>query len=335
MNGRKKWLIIGVILISLGAILILGVAIMNDFNLGGGKYETNTYTITEDVGSIVINSSTADITVLQSEDGECRVVCFEKKNLKHAVGCEGGELKIDLFDSRRWYEHISFGTKQTKITVYLPKVQYDSLKIKESTGDIHISKGLSFASADLSLSTGDVECYASATDTLSVKTSTGDIKCEDISVGRLKLTATTGDITVGGVEAESIDASVSTGRVTVTEASVLGDVSVKVSTGRARLESVRCKSLYSVGSTGSLTLVDVIGSEEFSIKRSTGDVSFDGCDAGRITISTDTGDVRGSLLSEKIFDVDTDTGSKSLPNTSSGGVCKITTDTGDVRITIK
>ena len=49
---------------------------------------------------------------------------------------------------------------------------------------------------------------------------------------------------------------------------------------------------------------------------------------------TDTGDVRGSLLSEKVFIVNTDTGRKEVPDTITGGRCEITTDTGDVKITI-
>ena len=50
---------------------------------------------------------------------------------------------------------------------------------------------------------------------------------------------------------------------------------------------------------------------------------------------TDTGDVKGSLLSEKIFIPTTDTGDVDVPKTVTGGRCEITTDTGDIKITVK
>ena len=51
-------------------------------------------------------------------------------------------------------------------------------------------------------------------------------------------------------------------------------------------------------------------------------------------VETDTGDVRGSLLTEKTFIVQTDTGSVDVPETTTGGKCEITTDTGDIEIEI-
>ena len=56
--------------------------------------------------------------------------------------------------------------------------------------------------------------------------------------------------------------------------------------------------------------------------------------AAEILIKTDTGDVKGSLLSEKVFVVQTDTGSIDVPKTVSGGRCEITTDTGDIKISL-
>ncbi len=81
-------------------------------------------------------------------------------------------------------------------------------------------------------------------------------------------------------------------------------------------------------------MTDVIASGKFDIERSTGNVIFTRCDALEITVLTDTGDVRGSLLSEKIFFYETDTGDVDLPETLGGGKCKITTDTGDINITV-
>ena len=52
------------------------------------------------------------------------------------------------------------------------------------------------------------------------------------------------------------------------------------------------------------------------------------------TAFSDTGDVSGTLLTEKVFVVRSGSGKIRVPETVSGGMCKITTSTGDVSIQI-
>jgi DUF4097 and DUF4098 domain-containing protein YvlB len=79
----------------------------------------------------------------------------------------------------------------------------------------------------------------------------------------------------------------------------------------------------------------VVAEETFSIHRSTGDVRFDRCDASNISVTTDTGDVTGTLCSDKVFEVETDTGRKQVPASRGEDRCRITTDTGDVKLRIE
>ena len=74
---------------------------------------------------------------------------------------------------------------------------------------------------------------------------------------------------------------------------------------------------------------------EFNLERNTGDIEFHGCDAETIYVETDTGDVTGTLLTDKVFITETDTGSVDVPKSVSGGRCEISTDTGDIRIEIQ
>lgn len=83
-----------------------------------------------------------------------------------------------------------------------------------------------------------------------------------------------------------------------------------------------------------MTLKNVIAAETFSIERSTGKVRFDGCDAAEILVKTGTGDVKGTLLSEKIFIARSNTGRVDVPQTVTGGRCEIITSTGDIEIHI-
>ena len=150
----------------------------------------------------------------------------------------------------------------------------------------------------------------------------------------LSIKESTGDVSIlNNFKFDSIDITVSTGDINI-ENVTAGSIGIKVSTGDTFLTNVTCESLASTGSTGDITMSGVIASGKFSIERSTGDVKFDKCDAAEIFVLTDTGDVTGTLLSEKIFFPDSDTGKIDVPKTTSGGKCEITTDTGDIKIRI-
>lgn len=295
----KIWLIVATSLVVLGIITFGVVMTMLNWDftrLGTVKYETNSYETDESFHNISIDTDTADITVLPSDDGRAKVVCYEESKLKHNVSVENDTLIISLSDSRKWYDHIGINFTNQKITVYLPESEFKSLVIEASTADVDISKGFYFGEVD-------------------IETSTGDVK-------------------IDGVSADNVELSVSTGKIEASDI-ICGDIEIEVNTGKANLTNVKCGNLISKGNTGDFSLTGVVASEKFNIERTTGDVKFDGCDAKEIHVETDTGNVKGSLLSEKVFIARTDTGRINVPKTTSGGVCEITTDTGDIIINIK
>ena len=318
----KVWIITAASLVLIGCILFAEVMTTLEWDfmkLATVKYETNTYEISEVFNGISVDTDTADITFVLSDDGLCRVECHEKETAKHSVTVKDGTLTIDLVNEKSVYDFIgyiglNFGSP--KITVYLPKTEYTNLFIKGDTGDIEIPDDFIFQDIDISLCTGVVDLCASASGMMKIKTSTGGICAKNISVGSLNLT-------------------VSTGKVTVSDVSCKGDITVSVSTGKTYLTNAVCKSVISKGNTGDIYLKNVIATEKFSIERSTGDVKFDGSDAKEIFVRTDTGDVTGSLLTDKVFITQTDTGKVNVPKTADGGKCEIITDTGDIKITIR
>lgn len=315
----KIWLIIAASLVLAGGLLFSAVmaALKWDFTkLSTVKYETNTYELSEEYNAIAVTTATADIVLVPSDNAKSTVVCCERKNERHSVTVKDGTLVIEAVDTRKWYEYIGIDFGSPKITVTVPRGEYGALSVRSSTGDVEIPKDLTFDRVDISESTGDVTCRASVSGRLTVKTSTGDIRVENASAGALDLSVSTGNVTVSGVVCT-------------------GDVTVRVSTGKTTLTDVTCNNVRTSGDTGDISLKNVIAADKFSIERSTGDVKLDGCDAAELAIKTDTGDVTGSLLTEKVFIAQADTGRVDVPKTASGGKCTITTDTGDIKITIR
>ena len=148
----------------------------------------------------------------------------------------------------------------------------------------------------------------------------------------LTVKTSTGDINIDDFRAEMINLSVSTGKICGRNIECAKTFSTEVSTGKISLTDIMCKSFISIGSTGDITLKNVLASDECNIKRNTGDVIFDNCDALKLTVRTSTGDVTGTLRSEKNFIAKTSTGKINVPDTNSGGKCEITTSTGDILI---
>ncbi len=317
----KAWLIVGLLLILAGGLLFVGELALHHWDLGAfgtAKLDTGTAEISESFRNISITSDTEEIRFLPSEDGVCRVDYAVMETRKLSASVQGDTLSIEGIDQRKWSDNISFSfgvTEEPRITVYLPGRDYAALSIEEDTGDILLPGDFSFESIRVKTDTGDVDCRASSSGLLSIDTDTGDTRLESLSAGALSL-------------------STDTGRIELRSVACTGDLGVTVTTGKTILTDVTCGSFTSKGDTGDLRLEQVLVEGLLSAERSTGDVRLEGCDAGELLISTDTGDVHGSLLTEKVFLVRSSTGEIHVPDTVSGGTCKITTSTGDIHIEV-
>ena len=129
-KALKIWLIVATALVLVG-ILIFG-SVMTVFNwdfskLSTSEFETNNHKIGENFNNISVNSDTASITFLPTDDGKCRVVCDEFEKEKHSVRIENGTLKVALNEDKEWYEHIGIYSNEMQITLYLPKADYQKL----------------------------------------------------------------------------------------------------------------------------------------------------------------------------------------------------------------
>ena len=296
----KIWLAVGAALVVLGSILFAGAMATCDWDftkLSTVTYVTNTYKPRGEFDKISIDAATTEIEMVLTEEDACRIVCFEAEKVKHSASVENGTLVIDTVDTRKWYDHICISLGTPKMTVYLPQSEYASLQIETNTGDITIARDFSFQTVAVEGDTSDVDCFASVTNAMEVELSTGDIYVNATTVGHLDLTTDTGDIKIHS-------------------ANVKQDVEIETD-------------------TGAITLKNVVAAGRLSAQSDTGDVRFEDSDAARITVKTSTGDVSGTLLSEKVFITETSTGRISVPKTATGGTCEITTSTGDISIRIQ
>lgn len=282
------------IFITFFLLLVIGI-ILYSLSITG-ILETKEYEINDKFSDIEIITDTADIEFILSENLNTSVVCAEQKNINHSVRVKDNTLLIKVDDNRKWYEYININFGKTKITIYLPKNEYGELFIDSDTGNINIPNNFNFNSIDIIDDTGNVKNYASVKDNIKIKTSTGNIHIENINANIIDLSASTGNI---------------------------------------KIVNAKCVNLLSKVDTGNVLLKNVVATEKFIIETDTGDVKFVASDASDIFVKTDTGNVTGSLLTDKVIFAESDTGNIDVPKIIADEKCEITTDTGDIKITIE
>lgn len=318
-KATKVWLITASVLTVLGLIIFSAVMTVCDWDftkLSTVEYKTEVYNPDGEFNKITIDTDITEIELVPSENGECKVVCFESEKAEHYAAVENGTLVISTTDKRKWYEYIGISLKTPQITVYLPQNIYNSLSVESDTGDITVPRDFAFKTVQINGHTSDVDFFASVSDTAQIKTASGNISVGTLTADSLSLTAATGDIEVNSV-------------------TVNNGTNFKTSTGTVKLTDISCGSILAKSNTGDMSFKNVLVSGSLSAENGTGNVKFDNSDADTVSVKTGTGDVTGTLLSEKVFVTKTSTGTVRVPKTASGGKCEISTSTGNIIIDIQ
>lgn len=121
-KAAKAWLITAAFLVLAGCILFAGVmsTLGWDFaKLSTARYETNIHEISETFSDISLTTDTADIVFALSNDGKCRVECYEPENAKHSAAVANDTLIIEINEQKSWYDYIGFQFGSPRITVYI------------------------------------------------------------------------------------------------------------------------------------------------------------------------------------------------------------------------
>lgn len=327
----KKILLIGAIVLVVG-ILTCAVALRMGMDLDMKKLEEKTYTLQEDFDHIFLDIHTTDILFALSEDGSCRVVCRQTQDQPHTVTVENGGLRIRQEDNRKWYQYIGINMQMPSMEVYLPKAAYDALTLEGHTGAILLSRELTFTDVKIENSTGKVEVRSQVENELSVRLSTGRILVSGVEAGRVDIESSTGDIRISDVNCKELAVKSNTGAQLLENVQVAGDIRLICTTGGIRFTRGSCQNLTTESSTGRQSMESVVASGAVQMESSTGDIRLTDFDGATIAITTDTGRVAGTVLTEKIYIIETDTGRVEVPYSTAGGTCHITTDTGDIHI---
>ena len=344
-------IIVGAALLTAGAV-VLGVGLAT---AKGEETITTPYEFNEEITNFDFDLATANLEFKVSEDMKKKVIVEETEKEKHNVSLENGTLKIiHQNNPKKWFEFVFNWNFKRTITVYLPSGTYGELNHKGSTGDLLIPSDFSFNNVTLKQSTGDIDFKCNVANELKIDVSTGNVNLNGVKAKSVNLVGSTGNYTLDNVEIEegivsdqstgkftlknskckNLNVKTSTGEQLYEKVDVEEKMTLKASTGDITLNGVNCKNYESNTSTGDVALNETIVVEHIKIETGTGDVDFYNSDAETLNIKTDTGHVKGNLLTDHIFYVESDTGTPRVPKSTTGGLCEIKTDTGKIDITV-
>ena len=277
---RKKTkcaLIVATALTLLGIIILTGVMSMLHWNLKGlstEKFETNRYEITHAFHSVEIRTGYADVTLRPTLDEKPSVVCHEMQKVKHTVTVEEGVLVIEAEDTRRWYDHIGIHFDAPSVTVYLPQAALSALAVVGTTGNVTVEKELVLESIDVTLTTGSIRFYASATGDIKLSTTTGNLFVEDVRARNITLSATTGSAMLEDVVAkEALSVTLRTGDVRLDKVDG-AELFFKTTTGNVRGSLFSPKTFTASQTTGKVQLPETTGGGKCEIVTTTGSIKI-------------------------------------------------------------
>ena len=370
----KAFIIFAIIALIIGGALF-GFAVFQNGGFDFQPAVTRTEVIDEDFEKILADLDEADTKILPATDGKCTLIIKEKEKYPHTVSVADSTLRITHSEKKWYDQISIFSpspeitlylpkTEYTALNVELNTgdITVDSafvfldIDIEADTGDISLYASAKNA-CTLETDTGDITVKDITAASFSAERSTGNLSIDGLTVGGsaafegttgrtdlqniavgggMTITTDTGNVTATMLKAESLSINGDTSKITVTNAQITSAVDVETDTGDVTLAQVTAASLSAKISTGDTLLTDCILKESIRINSTTGDVTFGSSDAPSITVFTDTGRVSGSLLTGKMFNASSDTGKITVPEDSAeGGRCDITTDTGNINITIK
>ncbi len=306
--------IILIFLIILAVIAIVGfisLMVISGFNLDNFKHVEKEYLVGENFESLKLDLKGSDVAILPSNDGMCKVEFFENNIYSHSIEVINNELVVGC----KYKSKVFISYKDTKITIYLPEKDYKTFNLTTGSGDV-IVENFKVDELTITVGSGDVEVKKVDCNNISIAGESGDLELKNLDVN------------------DAVSVSSSSGEVELSNISCFGNVAISTDSGEISVANVVCGGLTAECDSGDIELESVLANGEMAIETESGDVELSMIDAPSIDITTISGDVKGSLLSNKIFTVRSSSGNVDVPQTTSGGVCKISSRSGDVMITI-
>ncbi|MBR2970707.1 MAG: DUF4097 family beta strand repeat protein [Clostridia bacterium] len=178
------------------------------------KHVTNTYEITDTYKNInILDIVDADITIEPSSDDRTRLVFFEHKKHPYEFFIEGDTLTIKLAKARR-YNFLRIGFRRSKIRLYVPKSNLETISAKSNVGRVDISSIICNGVIDIQTNAGKINLENVACQAFNSKGNSGAISVNNLTVKEsISIKRNAGKVLLNDCSAREIFVKTNTGSV--------------------------------------------------------------------------------------------------------------------------
>ena len=339
MKGSKKLFIFSILCIVAGLILTVFSGVRDGGYLkqllgeaGAARLqEKKTVDVTEDFHSLQISEFSADLQLLPSGDGSCRVVFGEYEYSRCKVGVKNGTLTVTREAENRPRSGLTVYTDILPVCVYLPEGSYRELSVSSTSGSVRSSGDFSWESAAIKTGSGDVRLEALSAGELTLECTSGDVRLDQLDTGSLSVQTGSGDIKLQNCSVSALKLKSTCGKLEAEAVVCSGDGDFSSGSGDIELEDASFRALRVSATSGDVTLERTVCSAEVQVETGSGDIRLRGAEAGSFQLSSTSGDVKGSVRGSVDFDVETTSGSvRTRGGVRGGAECRVKTGSGDV-----
>jgi DUF4097 and DUF4098 domain-containing protein YvlB len=309
MESNKK-----IIMLVAGGLIIIGLVIAllalvlvgfnwNSFNANlPDEQKSYSYDLAS-VSSLTVSELDADVIIVGTDQDKINIACYENKKDAYTIQQQAnGNLSIKRSLYKHWYEYIGFNFPNQKrtLTVSVPR---------KFTGEV-----------DASTMSGNLDLTGfESLNGVSTNTASGQITLKNlITTNHIKASTMSGNLNLANLRAgKDMELGTSSGEIEFSNGKIAGNLSIS--------------SL-----SGNIELADTSINGDGSFKNSSGKVNFNRLAANNVSISTLSGDVRGSILGDPAnyrINADSLSGRIDIPNSGNGkNAFDISTSSGNIDV---
>ncbi|WP_167449413.1 DUF4097 family beta strand repeat-containing protein [Halobacillus trueperi] len=196
----------------------------------------------EEVRSIDIDTSTADVQIIKGVNNQIQVELFgsnlDLEKYLYQVQLADGVLGIELNKKRRLGFSLDFFNQDSmRVKVTVPDQTFDSLKLQTSSSSVKLHN-LKAVSATVESSSGDIQIGgAQINEKLMVRSSSGEITLNhmDGSEAKAEIRTSSGHVRGDDISFVHTEAETSSGDVNLNYRSLHGDIFAHTSSGNVEL----------------------------------------------------------------------------------------------------
>lgn len=321
----KIALIVSVTMIFSGLLMLFAVlwSLSFDFSkldytaYNNVEYKVTVYDIDYDFNDVYIDEKSLDIYFDSTSEEKAYVRVLAQENIKHQVFVENEKLIVkrtdDSLKNSVW--GINIGTQTPRLTVYLPKKNFENLTINSTSGDIYIydNKNFSFKNCEISANSSDVDVLGFVTDSLTVNT-------------------TSGKIGVGFGLTKNVTLSSNSGDVYLQKLKDSHDINIKTTSGDIYVSLVQCDNLSVESNSGEQKCLNTEVANLSEMHSTSGDITLEAFDSGESNLWSTSGTIYGEFLTSKNFITFSESGTINAPIDGTGGNCLVRTYSGDITL---